>query len=223
MDSIFKGDVNTPRGRTLAWIDSLFIDHAFLRLAWTNFAAVAPGVLYRCNHPTPGRLRRLRREIGLRTVINLRGVTQSGSYALSHDAAARLGLELHDIALESRGAPHIDRVLRLHGIYRTMERPAILHCKSGADRAGIAAALFILLNDGSSRDALEQLSWRFGHIKQSRTGVLDAFIMRYRRDAEGRKPFLDWLTNDYDPVALREEFRAKGLASFVNDWVLGRE
>lgn len=194
-----------------------------LRLAWTNFAPVASGVLYRCNHPTPGRLRRLRRDIGLRTLINLRGVTQSGSYALSSDTAVRLGLEVHDIALESRGAPQVDRVLRLRDIYQSMARPALLHCKSGADRAGIAAALYILLHDGSSRAALEQLSWRYGHIRQSRTGVLDAFILRYRRDAEGRKPFLDWLTTDYDPVALSDEFRANGLASFVNDWVLARE
>ena len=40
MNSIFKGDVNTAQGRALAWIDSLFIDHAIFRLAIGNFDTV---------------------------------------------------------------------------------------------------------------------------------------------------------------------------------------
>ena len=223
MDSIFKGDLSTTGGRALAWVDSLFIDHAILRLAWTNLAVVEPGVLLRSNHPTPARLAGLVRRFGLRTVINLRGKTQSGSDALSRDAAARLGLEFHDLSLESRGAPAVDRILRLNGIYQTMARPALIHCKSGADRAGLAAALFVLCQGGTAADALRQLSLRFGHIKQARTGILDAFCLRYQRDAEGQKPFLDWLTQDYDADALRRDFHSNGLASFVNDWVLSRE
>ncbi len=223
MDSIFRGDVNTARGRALAWVDSLFIDHAVFRLIWGNLSVVAPGKLYRCNHPTPQRLRRMQRTLGIRTVINLRGKTQSGSDALSRDAANRLGLEFHDIALESRGAPQVDRILRIHHIFETMQGPAIVHCKSGADRAGIAAALWVLLHGGSAADALKQLSWRFGHIKQARTGILDAFILRYQREGEGRKPFLDWVREDYDEAALKRDFRANGLASFVNDWVLAHE
>jgi protein tyrosine/serine phosphatase len=223
MDSIFRGDVNTARGRTLAWVDSLFIDHAVFRLIWDNLSPVSAGQLYRCNHPTPQRLRRLQRSLGIRTVINLRGQTQSGSDALSRDAARRLGLEFHDMALESRGAPQVDRILRLHHIFQTMRTPAIMHCKSGADRAGIAAALWVLLHGGTAAAALQQLSWRFGHIKQARTGILDAFILRYQREGEGRKPFLDWVREDYDEVALKRDFRANGLASFVNDWVLAHE
>ena len=146
MNSIFHGDLTRPGGRLLAWIDSLFIDHAVLRLAWRNFAPVKRRVLYRCNHPTPGRLRWLVRAIGLKTVINLRGQTQSGSDALSRDAARRLGLDFYDLSLESRGAPQVDRVLRLFEIYRTMRTPALVHCKSGADRAGLAAGLFVLFD-----------------------------------------------------------------------------
>ena len=74
-----------------------------------------------------------------------------------------------------------------------------------------------------ANDALRQLSWRFGHIKQARTGILDAFFLRYQREGEGRKPFLDWLDQDYDEAALRRDFHANGLASFINDWVLVHE
>ena len=223
MDSIFQGDVSTAQGRTLAWLDALFIDHAVFRVFWSNFAAVRPGRLYRCNHPTPGRLAALTRQYGLKTLINLRGRTGNGSDALSREAAANLGLDFIDMALESRGAPQRDRILRLHEIFRQMRAPAVMHCKSGADRAGLAAGLFVLFQGGTAREALQQLSLRFGHIRQAKTGILDAFFHHYAREAEGRKPFLDWVREDYDEGALRREFHANGLASFINDWVLAHE
>jgi protein tyrosine/serine phosphatase len=223
MDSIFQGDVTTARGRVLAWLDALLIDHAVFRLAWSNFATVAPGRLYRCNHPTPQRLSALTRRLGVKTLVNLRGLTRNGSDALTRDAAARLGLDFIDMALESRGAPQRERILRLHDIFRHMRAPALMHCKSGADRAGLAAGLFILFEGGVAREALQQLSLRFGHIRQARTGILDAFFHRYAREAEGRKPFLDWVREDYDEAALRRDFHANGLASFINDWVLVHE
>jgi protein tyrosine/serine phosphatase len=223
MDSIFHGDLSTPRGRATAWVDSLFIDHALFRLVWSNLATVVPGRVYRCNHPTPQRLAAMTRRLGLKTLINLRGATRSGSYALSREAAEKLGLEFHDMAFESRGAPHRDRILRLHDIYTTMQTPAIMHCKSGADRAGLAAGLIILFEGGTAAQALRQLSLRFGHIKQAKTGILDAFFLRYQREAEGRKPFLDWVRQDYDEIELKRDFHANGLASFINDWVLAHE
>ena len=223
MNSIFKGDVNTAQGRALAWVDSLLVDHAMFRLFYGNIAEVIPGKLYRCNHPTPGRLRRLTRQLGLTTVINLRGATQTGSYHLSRDAALKLGLAHHDLSLESRGAPQRERILRLLEIYRAMPGPGLVHCKSGADRAGLAAGLCVLFEGGTAAAALRQLSFRFGHIKQARTGILDAFFLRYRRDGEGRKPFLEWLDQDYDEAALRRDFHANGLASFINDWILAHE
>ena len=223
MNSIFKDDLGSAKGRAVAWIDSLFIDHAVFRLVWSNLAPVVPGKLYRCNHPTPARLRRMTARLGLRTLINLRGPTQSGSDALSREAARELGLAFHDMAFESRGAPQKARILRLHDIYNAMATPAVMHCKSGADRAGLAAGLIVMFEGGTSADALAHLSWRFGHIKQARTGILDAFFLRYRHEAEGRKPFLDWVQEDYDEAVLRRDFRANGLASFINDWVLVHE
>jgi protein tyrosine/serine phosphatase len=223
MDTIYRGDLTTPAGRRNAWIDALFVDHAVFRLAWTNFAAVAPGVLYRANHPLPFHLDRFARRVGLRTLINLRGQCRNGSDALSREAAALLHLDFVDMPVESRGAPQRARILRLADIYRTMRRPALIHCKSGADRAGIAAALFILIEGGSSVEAQHQLSWRFGHIKQSSTGILDEFLKTYAREAEGRRPFLTWVAEDYDETLLRQRFQSRSMARFVNDRILRRE
>lgn len=220
---MFAGSLATAQGRRAAWIDSLFVDHAVFRTVWDNFRPVIPGKLYRCNHPSPARLASLTRRHGLRTLVNLRGHRSCGSDALSREAAGRLGLDHIDMAFESRGAPHRERILRFHGIYTTMRTPALMHCKSGADRAGLASGLAVLFEGGTAGEALRQLSWRFGHFSRSPTGILDAFFIHYATTAEGRLPFLDWVRDEYDEAALRATFRASGLASFVNDRLLARE
>ena len=40
-----------------AWLNSLFVDHALLRLGWRNWGVVESGRLYRSNHPLPWQLR----------------------------------------------------------------------------------------------------------------------------------------------------------------------
>ena len=222
MDSIYRGDLASPAGRARAWIDSLLIDHGLLRLVWSNWGTVAPGRLYRCNHPTPGRLARAARRHGLRSLINLRGATGNGSDALSRERAARLGLQFIDVPISSGQAPTRKQVLALAAALRSAPPPALLHCKSGADRAGFAAALFVLIEGGTTEAALRHLSLRFGHLRRSRAGVLDAFFLRYARDAEGKKPFLVWVREDYDP-AMIAALPAGRLANFIGEKVLGQE
>ncbi|MEJ0046297.1 MAG: tyrosine-protein phosphatase [Rhodospirillales bacterium] len=217
------GHVATASSRFSAWSNSLLVDHAVFRVLWDNWAEVIPSKLYRSNHPTPGRLKAAARRYGLKTLINLRGHRECGSDALSRAAAARLGLTHIDMAFESRGAPHRDRILRFADIYAGLETPALMHCKSGADRAGLAAGLAILFEGGTAAQALAQLSWRFGHFSRSRTGILDAFFLHYAAVAEGRVPFVVWVETEYDEADLRRRFVASGISSFVVDRVLRRE
>lgn len=207
-----------------AWLNSLFVDHAVLRLPWRNWGVVEPGRLYRSNHPLPWQLRMAARRHGLRTVINLRGHrADCGSDALGRQAAATLGLVQVDAPFESRGAPHKDRILRLAETFRTMQEPALLHCKSGADRTGLAAGLWLVLQGRPPEAALAQLSWRFGHLRQSRTGILDAFFEAYVTAHLTGKPFLDWLREDYDEATLRARFQSRPWADRLMDQVLRRE
>ena len=201
----------------------MLADHAFLRVWWSNEAAVVPGRVYRSNHPTPGRLGEMAARLGLASVVNLRGSAENPATTASAAAAARLGLEHHFLAFESRGAPHRERILRFHALYRTLRFPVLLHCKSGADRSGLAAGLVILFEGGTAAAAARQLSWRFLHVSLSPTGILDAFFALYARDGEKRKPFLDWVREDYDEAALRRGFRPWRLFAFINDVVLRRE
>lgn len=220
---MWHGNLAAGDSRLAAWWDSVVYDHAFFRVLWSNWAEVIPGKLYRTNHPTPARLAAMARRYGIKTIVNLRGKRPCGSDQLSRLAAHDLCLTQIDMPFESRGAPHRDRILRFAEHYRTMAFPAVMHCKSGADRAGLAAGLAILIEGGTAAQAVAQLTLRHGHFSRSATGVLDAFFHLYAREAEGRTPFLDWVANDYDEHRLRATFKADGLSSFINDRILHRE
>jgi protein tyrosine phosphatase (PTP) superfamily phosphohydrolase (DUF442 family) len=216
----------TPASRRRAWLDSLFVDHALLRLSWRNWSVVEPGRLYRSNHPLPWQLEQAQRRHGLRAVMNLRGHREHcGSDALGRAKAHTLGLIHADAPFESRGAPHKDRILRLAGLFADLPEPLLIHCKSGADRTGLVAGIWLLLQRRSVAAALDQLHWRFGHVRASRTGILDAFFESYAAfvAARGQKPFIDWVREDYDEAALRAAFVSKAWADRLVDGMLRRE
>ena len=216
----------TPSGRRGAWLNSLLVDHAVLRISWRNWSAVEPGRLYRSNHPLPWQLSQAKARHGLRSVINLRGNRAvCGSDVLGRARARELGLVHADAPFESRGAPHKDRIERLAAIFAEVPEPILIHCKSGADRTGLVAGLWLLLQGQPVDAAIAQLHWRFGHISASKTGILDAFFQDYAafQSRHGQKPFLDWLRQDYDEEALRARFRSKAWADRIVDGVLRRE
>ncbi len=210
------------RPQAALWLNSLLVDHAVFRLAWRNWGVVAPGRLYRSNHPLPWQLRAATRRLGLRTVINLRGERAGcGSDRLGRIAAREAGLVQLDAPFESRGAPHKDRILRLAHLLEAAEEPILIHCKSGADRTGLVAGIWLLLQGAPVAAAMAQLSLRHGHIRQSKTGILDAFFAAYAQAAP--KPFLDWLREDYDEAALRAGFASRAWADGLVDKILRRE
>ncbi|MGG5888445.1 tyrosine-protein phosphatase [Falsiroseomonas sp. HC035] len=219
-------NLSSAAGRRAAWINSLLVDHAALRIPWRNWAVVEEGRLYRSNHPLPWQLAAAQRRFGLRAVLNLRGHRQEcGSDALGRARAGELGLVHADAPFESRGAPHKDRILRLVELLPTLPEPLLIHCKSGADRTGLIAGIWLLLQGRPVEAALDQLHWRFGHVAASRTGILDAFFRDYAafQARHGPKPFLDWLRQDYDEADLRARFQSRPWADRLVDGVLRRE
>ena len=91
---------------------------------------------------------RLVRRRGVRTIINLRGGREHGSWPLQKDACDRLGLDLVEFVVRSREAPDRDTILGAKDFFDGLEYPALVHCKSGADRAGFFAALYLVAARG---------------------------------------------------------------------------
>ncbi len=210
-------------GRLHAWLHMLFSDHGLFRVFYLNRHEVAPG-LYRSAQPTPHQLARFAREGG-RSIVYLRGGREHGAWQLEKEACDRLGLKLEEFVVRSRGAPDRETVLAAPAFFAALEKPALVHCKSGADRAGFVSALYKVVVEGASADeALSQLSLRYGHFRYARTGILDAFFERYRDEGEARGiPFLTWVAEIYDPEALEREFRAGLFSEILVDRIMRRE
>ena len=111
------------------------------------------------------------------------------------------------------------------GFFDRLAYPAVLHCKSGADRVGFFAALYLLVHEGRpAAEAMEQLSLRYGHFRFAKTGILDAFFERYRAEGEAKGvPFLEWVERSYDPEALERDFRPSFWSDFVVARIMRRE
>lgn len=219
-----KFDLTTPMGRLKAGLDYFWADHAFLRLAFSNAHWLGPD-LVRTNQPSPRQLAGWKRR-GIKTVINLRGVRNESYYALEKEACERLGLTLIDAPLDSRDAPTPDRIHRAKALFETIEYPVLIHCKSGADRAGLMAVLYRHFHlDEPISVAIAQLSKKYLHHREGMTGVLDFFLEKYIREVEPRGiSFLEWVDSpDYDPKAIRAEFKAGWWGAILTEKLLKRE
>ena len=180
-------------------------DHGMLRTFWTNFAEVAPGV-YRSNQPDHGRLAKYK-DMGIKAVLNLRGSPKKPHHILEVRSCEMLGLELRSVALHARMAPQTRHLLSLFEAFDTITRPFVMHCKSGADRAGLAAVLYRLDQGEPIAEARKELSFRYLHIKHSKTGIQDHFLDAYEtRLKDGPISIRDWIANEYDAQALTASF-----------------
>ncbi|MDA9165518.1 tyrosine-protein phosphatase [Alphaproteobacteria bacterium] len=164
--------------RFLAWFDMIVKDHGFLRLCYNNFHKVDEN-LYRSNMPTPSRIKKYSK-LGIKTIINLRGVRKDGGWLLENEACKKYNIKLIDFRARSRAAPEKEMIFEANKLFKNISYPALIHCKSGADRAGIMCALYFLLQKKQeTKKAKQQLSWKYLHIKWAKPGVLDSFVHEY--------------------------------------------
>lgn len=209
--------------RLRAWANMLLVDHGVFRLAYLNAHQVTPR-LWRAAQPAPTQIAAFARK-GVKAIINLRGGREHGSWPLQREACERHGVALIDFVLRSRGAPDRDTILGAKAFFASLPEPALVHCKSGADRAGFFAALYLLVHENRPLDeAMGQLSLRYGHFRFAKTGILDAFFEAYRREGEAEGvAFLDWVERIYDPDRLEREFKPGLISSLIADRIIRRE
>ncbi len=217
-------DLTTGKGRLRTILHYLWNDHAYLRVGFQNAHWISPE-LVRANQPWPFQLKRWK-ALGVRTVINLRGGFDGSFYALERDACQKLDLTMIDFTVTSREIPSRAQVEGAKALFDTIEYPAMMHCKSGADRAGIMSVLYCHFRLGQPiRQAVEQLSPRYLHLKQGKTGVLDYVFERYLTDIEPTGvSFLDWVRSDaYDPAGMKALFKAQWWGTLLTERLVRRE
>lgn len=207
----------------------MLADHGVLRKLYANSHEISPGRLWRTYQPSPLDLERWAAR-GVKTVVNLRGPKACGVLFLEEEACKKLGLTLVNFRVYSREAPSREILHGARELFSQIDYPAIMHCKSGADRVGLMSALYLFLHEGRPLDeALQQLSWRYGHVKAGKTGVIDAAFAAYRADAAARgagmsqADFFDWVDARYDPAAVKAAFRSRGWGDLLTEVILRRE
>ncbi|MEL6682465.1 MAG: tyrosine-protein phosphatase [Pseudomonadota bacterium] len=180
-----------------------------LRTYWHNLEEFAPGA-WRSNQPDTKRFEAYA-AMGISTILNLRGVAKQPHYLFEVEACEKLGLTLVNSQMAARRAPTKRELNNLLKAFSEIERPFLLHCKSGADRTGLAAALYLMIYEGKSlADAKKQLSFRYLHIRRSNTGILDHFLDMYAASAAESPIRIDeWIKSEYEPAALKKSFAEK--------------
>ncbi|MEM7491802.1 MAG: protein tyrosine phosphatase [Pseudomonadota bacterium] len=217
-------DLSTSAGRKRANSELMWGDHHFLRLRFQNLHQISDE-MWRSNQPSAKQIAEHASERGIKTILNLRGVTTKGYYLLEKEACEKNGIRLVDYQVYSRDTPKVETVLGAKALFDDIEYPALMHCKSGADRAGLMSVLYMHFRQGQPiEEALQQLSKKYLHLREGKTGLLDHFFEEYLAYGEKSElTFEAWVQNEYDPAAMKAEFLASGKDKLRLSELLRRE
>lgn len=186
-------------------------------VVFRNQHVVVPGRVYRTSQLTPSQLRTFVERHGIRTVVNLRGRPFASWYPAEGEATQALGISQEDVTTSANHLPSPVEIRRLIEIFDRSEHPLVMHCQQGADRTGLAAAMYQLLyTDADYAVARHQCSPRYGHIPLLTTAAMDQFFdyyedwLRARGEAHSPAAFRRWATAEYCPGPFRCRFELLG-------------
>ncbi|QND44314.1 dual specificity protein phosphatase family protein (plasmid) [Rhizobium lusitanum] len=171
--------VSLVRKMGVCLVGTLFLAGAFLgyRQVSGNFHAVVKGEVYRAAQPTADQVTRYVQENGIRSILDLRGAPgpQSPRFQAEYVTAQKLGVAHYEFRMSARKQLTQEEAAQLIDIMRKAEKPLLIHCQAGADRSGLASALYLAAIANESEGKAEgQLSFWYGHISLP---ISEAFAM----------------------------------------------
>ncbi len=146
-----------------------------------NFHPITPGKAYRSAQLDQDELEDYIGKFGIRSIINLQGKHDGERWYTEEVLICRkLGVRYYDLGLSADKTPTADEIQELLRLFHTAPRPVLVHCKAGADRSGLAAAIWQVAIEGRPKsEAKKQLNIRYGHIPFGPTQVLDQFFDKW--------------------------------------------
>ncbi|WP_371397022.1 tyrosine-protein phosphatase [Fretibacter rubidus] len=216
-------NLDDPKDRARAYRDLTWGDHGFLRARFANHHDIGGG-MSRENQPSPKRIAQLAKD-GIKTIINLRGESPKGFYWLEKQACRDHGITLINYRMFSRDTHTVEAIKGARDLFNAIEYPAMMHCKSGADRTGMMGVLYRHFKMGDPIEvAVEQLSLKYLHVRQGKTGMLDFFFNDYLNYAKDKDiSFIDWVETVYDPAEVKARFLEQWSGNPITELVLRRE
>ncbi len=158
--SVLKWPIGLVCGSAL-----LVLAHAGLEQLSGNFHEIIPGELYRSAQPSGSDIKAYAETYGIKTIVNLRDEKRTGWYQEEAEAAATSGIQLIDFPISSSKDLPISEAQRLAKLMADAPKPLLIHCEHGANRTGLASAIYVgAVAKFSEAFAEFQLSPYFGHF-----------------------------------------------------------
>src|ERR1019366_8063044 len=108
-----------------------------------NIHEVEAGQLYRSAQLSGYSLNEVIDHYGIRTVINLRGRNPDAKwYRDETEVTVHRAITHIDIGMSASKEPGSATINQLIEAFKTAPRPILIHCEGGADRSGLASAIF---------------------------------------------------------------------------------
>jgi hypothetical protein len=183
---------------------SVMLGIVFYRPLFQENLAVIDSQVVRSAQPG-GRLTDWIRDYRLASILNLRGGTPADSwYAEEVKTAAANHVAFFDYPMMATRRPSRRDLLTIVDFFRSSPFPVLIHCKQGADRTGLAVALYrmVCLNEPPER-AMEAFSIFHGHIPIVGTQRLHEPFLEYAQWLKDQaKPhtadrFRGWIKDHY--------------------------
>ena len=175
-------------------------------LLWRNLGTITAGQAYRSNQLSGTGFRAEITALKLRSVINLCGANPGEEWYRDETAVcARAGVTHYDVRMSAIRLPNPDTLALLARTLREAQRPVLIHCKQGADRTGLATALFLMLTEGLSPSEAGRrgLTLWHGHLPVGRTTAMNRVLRMYQETGQGME-FEQWVANIYPGMWMGE-------------------
>jgi protein tyrosine phosphatase len=130
-----------------------------------NFHIVTKGELYRSAQLDKDELTHYIKKYRIKSVVNLIGKSNDKQYKQELKACKRLNIIHYDYGFSATNMLSIKRMKEIVLLLKKLPKPILIHCKAGADRSGLVAAIWLYkVKHYPFKKAFNQLSVIFGHF-----------------------------------------------------------
>ncbi len=120
----------------------------------------------------------------IKSILNLRGKNPKKKwYKEEINVCKQYKVNHYDLHLSAQSKPSKSNIKKLIKIFQLAQLPILIHCKSGADRSGLVAAMWKFYIDKTSKaEASKQLSIFYGHLPFGPTSAMDKFFDNWAKN-----------------------------------------